>query len=198
MSHASSPRTVPCRVGRCIAAGARPGGRSGISVRARLQALLDATGLNGTRSPFGACQNAFNPAFVSGGSSSGTGVVPVCRSVDTVSIFALTSAVLAVAAAYDEADAFSRKAEPFGVVFSAGPFRAEPSLQLRSAVPWDSWPGARMAALRWVGKPWACERLKKRGKRVKVRIGDVARLLNEHAGVRLCVENDVDGGGLTD
>ncbi|MDZ4291763.1 MAG: allophanate hydrolase [Hydrogenophaga sp.] len=145
-----------------VAAGAVPLGKTNLD--------QFATGLNGTRSPYGACQNAFNPEFVSGGSSSGsavsvakgwvtfslgtdtagsgrvpasfnnliglkpsigllsgTGVVPACRSVDTVSIFALTAAdaqaVLAVAAAYDEADAFSRKAEPFGVDFSAGPFR---------------------------------------------------------------------------
>jgi len=145
-----------------VAAGAVPLGKTNLD--------QFATGLNGTRSPYGACQNAFNPEFVSGGSSSGsavsvakgwvtfslgtdtagsgrvpasfnnliglkpsigllsgTGVVPACRSADTVSIFALTAAdaqaVLAVAAAYDEADAFSRKAEPFGVDFSAGPFR---------------------------------------------------------------------------
>jgi allophanate hydrolase len=129
-----------------------------------------ATGLNGTRSPFGACRNALNPEFISGGSSSGsavavasgcasfalgtdtagsgrvpaafnnliglkptlgllsaTGVVPACRSVDTVSILALTAAdaqtVLAAAAVPDPADAYSRAAEPFGVDFSAGPFR---------------------------------------------------------------------------
>ena len=145
-----------------LAAGAVPLGKTNLD--------QFATGLNGTRSPYGACQNAFNPAFVSGGSSSGsavsvakgwvsfslgtdtagsgrvpasfnnlvglkpsigllsgTGVVPACRSVDTVSIFTLTAsdtqAVLAVAAVPDEADAFSRKAEPFGVDFSAGPFR---------------------------------------------------------------------------
>ena len=145
-----------------VAAGAVPLGKTNLD--------QFATGLNGTRSPYGACQNAFNPAFISGGSSSGsavsvakgwvtfslgtdtagsgrvpasfnnlvglkpsigllsgTGVVPACRSVDTVSIFALTAAdaqaVLAVAAAYDEADAFSRPARPFGVDFSAGPFR---------------------------------------------------------------------------
>jgi allophanate hydrolase len=94
-----------------------------------------ATGLVGTRSPYGAVPNAFDPAFVSGGSSSGsavavargfvhfalgtdtagsgrvpaglnnivgwkptreriatTGVVPACRSLDCVSIFALTVA----------------------------------------------------------------------------------------------------------
>ena len=149
-------------VQQLLAAGAVPLGKTNLD--------QFATGLNGTRSPYGACQNAFNPEFVSGGSSSGsavsvakgwvtfslgtdtagsgrvpasfnnlvglkpsigllsgTGVVPACRSVDTVSIFALTAAdaqaVLAVAAAYDEADAFSRQAEPFGVDFSAGPFR---------------------------------------------------------------------------
>ena len=33
-----------------------------------------ATGLNGTRSPYGACRNAFNPDYVSGGSSAGSAV----------------------------------------------------------------------------------------------------------------------------
>jgi allophanate hydrolase len=33
-----------------------------------------ATGLNGTRSPYGACRNAFDPARISGGSSSGSAV----------------------------------------------------------------------------------------------------------------------------
>jgi allophanate hydrolase len=33
-----------------------------------------ATGLNGTRSPYGACRNAFNPDYISGGSSSGSAV----------------------------------------------------------------------------------------------------------------------------
>jgi len=92
-----------------------------------------ATGLVGTRSPYGACRNAFDPAYISGGSSSGSavavalgmahfalgtdtagsgrvpaafnnlvglkptrgrvstqGVVPACRSLDCVSIFAKT------------------------------------------------------------------------------------------------------------
>jgi allophanate hydrolase len=94
-----------------------------------------ATGLVGTRSPYGACRNAFDPAYVSGGSSSGSalavalgmarfalgtdtagsgrvpaafngivglkptpgrvsteGVVPACRSLDCVSVFARTCA----------------------------------------------------------------------------------------------------------
>jgi allophanate hydrolase len=159
---ATTPSESAFLIQQLVAAGAVP------LAKANLDQF--ATGLNGTRSPFGACQNAFNPAFISGGSSSGsavsvakgcvsfslgtdtagsgrvpasfnnlvglkptigllsaTGVVPACRSVDTVSIFALTAAdaqaVLAVAAAYDEADAFSRQAQPFGVDFSAGPFR---------------------------------------------------------------------------
>jgi allophanate hydrolase len=114
-----------------------------------------ATGLAGTRSPYGACRNALHPDYISGGSSagsavavasslvsfslgtdtagsgrvpamfnnliglkptlgllSGSGVVPACRTLDCVSIFALTAAdaadVLKVAARYDDSDAFSR------------------------------------------------------------------------------------------
>ncbi|MBN6717329.1 allophanate hydrolase [Pseudomonas capsici] len=115
-----------------------------------------ATGLVGTRSPFGAVPNSFNPDYVSGGSSSGsasvvarglvafslgtdtagsgrvpagfnnivglkptkgllanTGLVPACRTVDCISIFALTvedaEAVLDVAGGYDPSDAYSRR-----------------------------------------------------------------------------------------
>ena len=160
--YAYTPGESAFLVQQLIAAGAVPLGKANLD--------QFATGLNGTRSPYGACRNAFNPEFVSGGSSAGsavsvakgwvsfslgtdtagsgrvpasfnhliglkptvgllsaTGVVPACRSVDTVSIFALTAAdaqaVLAVAAVPDEADAFSRAAKPFGVDFSAGPFR---------------------------------------------------------------------------
>ncbi|MBN2816853.1 MAG: allophanate hydrolase [Campylobacterales bacterium] len=115
-----------------------------------------ATGLVGTRSPYGACQNSINPEYISGGSSSGSaisvaldmvafslgtdtagsgrvpaafnnlvglkpskgvlstsGVVPACRSLDCVSIFANTTedtrVVFDVAANFDEADAYSRE-----------------------------------------------------------------------------------------
>jgi allophanate hydrolase len=115
-----------------------------------------ATGLVGTRSPYGAVSNSFNPAYVSGGSSSGsasvvarglvafslgtdtagsgrvpagfnnivglkptkgrlsnTGLVPACRTVDCISIFALTvddaESVAAVAQGYDASDAYSRR-----------------------------------------------------------------------------------------
>lgn len=130
-----------------------------------------ATGLNGTRSPYGACRNAFDPDYISGGSSSGSavavalglasfslgtdtagsgrvpaafnnlvglkptcglisthGVVPACRSLDVVSIFALSASdaqsVLAVAAAEDAADPYSRPAQPYGFDFGrAAQFR---------------------------------------------------------------------------
>ena len=117
-----------------------------------------ATGLVGTRSPepWGACRNAFNQDYISGGSSSGSavavalglvsfslgtdtagsgrvpaafnnlvglkpskgllstrGVIPACRSLDCVSIFALTTDdannVFEQAAVFDSQDAFSRK-----------------------------------------------------------------------------------------
>jgi allophanate hydrolase len=116
-----------------------------------------ATGLVGTRSPFGTPRNVFDAALVPGGSSSGsgcvvaagivpfalgtdtagsgrvpaafgnivglkptigsvsaTGVVPACRSIDTVSVFAGSVddalRVQRVIAGYDPDDAFSRRA----------------------------------------------------------------------------------------
>jgi allophanate hydrolase len=122
-----------------------------------------ATGLVGTRSPYGIPTSVFNPDYISGGSSSGSavavaaglvsfslgtdtagsgrvpagfnnivglkptkgalsasGVVPACRTQDTISIFALTvsdaARVMETAAAYDAIDAYSRKApSPFAV-----------------------------------------------------------------------------------
>ncbi len=150
-------------VQRLIDAGAIPLGKTNLD--------QFATGLNGTRSPYGACSNAFDPDTISGGSSSGSavavalglcsfalgtdtagsgrvpaafnnlighkptcgalstcGVVPACRSLDTVSIFALTAGdaerVLAVAAGFDPADAYSRPLAPSGFDFGrAGEFR---------------------------------------------------------------------------
>lgn len=150
-------------VARLIAAGAIPLGKTNLD--------QFATGLNGTRSPYGACRNAIDPAFISGGSSSGSavavaagqvsfslgtdtagsgrvpaafnnlvglkptcgllsssGLVPACRSIDTISIFTLSAAdaatVFAIARGFDEADAYSRPAEPHGRRFPAGaPFR---------------------------------------------------------------------------
>ena len=126
-----------------------------------------ATGLAGTRSPYGACRNAFNGNYISGGSSSGTavavamglasfalgtdtagsgrvpaafnnlvglkptrgvlsarGVFPACRSLDCVSIFALTCAdaarVFNVVNVYDEQDAYARRSQEADVIPGAG------------------------------------------------------------------------------
>jgi allophanate hydrolase len=115
-----------------------------------------ATGLVGTRSPYGACENSFNPLYISGGSSSGSavalaqgfcsfslgtdtagsgripaafnnlvglkpskgristrGVVPACKSLDCLSVFALTcadaEAVLKVMEGFDVEDPYSQK-----------------------------------------------------------------------------------------
>ncbi len=134
-------------VAQLIKAGAIPVGKTNLD--------QFATGLVGVRSPYGACENSFNPEYISGGSSSGSavsvatglvsfslgtdtagsgrvpaafnnlvglkptkgllstrGVVPACRSLDVVSIFALNSldaqSVFKVAADYDAADAFAR------------------------------------------------------------------------------------------
>ena len=135
-------------VQKLIEAGAIPIGKTNLD--------QFATGLAGTRSPYGAGMNSFNDAYISGGSSSGSaiavasglvsfalgtdtagsgrvpaafnnivglkpscglistrGVVPACRSLDCVSIFALTSGdaerVLDVAKGFDADDEFSRE-----------------------------------------------------------------------------------------
>ena len=114
-----------------------------------------ATGLVGTRSPYGICSSVFNPNYISGGSSSGSavavasglvsfalgtdtagsgrvpamfnnliglkptrgvisthGVVPACRTLDCVSVFAETaldaSLVLKAARGFDQQDPYSR------------------------------------------------------------------------------------------
>ncbi|MGN9909179.1 allophanate hydrolase [Phytohabitans sp. LJ34] len=83
----------------CPALAARPAGSSAAAVRLLLEAgavpvgktNMDqfATGLVGTRSPYGACHSVASPAHVSGGSSSGsavavaTGVVPLALATDT-------------------------------------------------------------------------------------------------------------------
>ncbi len=145
---AYTPTESATVVQRLLAAGAIPVGKTNLD--------QFATGLVGTRSPYGACQNSFNPAYISGGSSSGsavavasglvsfslgtdtagsgripaafnnligvkatcgllstTGVVPACRSLDSVSIFALTvvdaAAVLQVSKGFDASDPYSRR-----------------------------------------------------------------------------------------
>ena len=136
-------------VQKLIDAGAIPVGKTNLD--------QFATGLVGTRSPYGACKNSIDPDYISGGSSAGSavsvalnmasfslgtdtagsgrvpaafnnligvkpslgllstaGVLPACRTLDCVSIFAknVTDAqiVLAVAQGFDEADAYARQA----------------------------------------------------------------------------------------
>jgi allophanate hydrolase len=136
-------------VARLIEAGAIPIGKCNLD--------QFATGLNGTRSPYGTPSSAFAPEFISGGSSSGSavavaaglvsfslgtdtagsgrvpaalnnvvglkptrgllsaqGVVPACRSLDCVSILALTADdaldVLRIARGFDAEDPFARDA----------------------------------------------------------------------------------------
>ena len=138
-------------VTRLIKAGALPIGKTNLD--------QFATGLNGTRSPYGAPGSALSADHISGGSSSGSavavaaglvsfslgtdtagsgrvpaqfnnivgvkptrgllsasGVVPACRSLDCVSIFALCAddagEVLAVAKGFDASDPFSRDDSP--------------------------------------------------------------------------------------
>lgn len=156
--YAYMPERSATVVQQLIDAGAIPVGKTNLD--------QFATGLVGVRSPYGACRNALNPDYVSGGSSSGsavsvalglasfslgtdtagsgrvpamlnnliglkpscgrlsaTGVVPACRTLDTISIFALTAAdaaaVLAVAEGEDASDPYSRAMPPAGYNFGA-------------------------------------------------------------------------------
>jgi allophanate hydrolase len=153
---AYAPERHATVVQRLIDAGAIPVGKTNMD--------QFATGLVGVRSPYGACRNAINPDYISGGSSSGsavsvalglasfslgtdtagsgrvpagfnnliglkpscgriptTGVVPACRTLDVVSIFALTAAdaasVLSVAQGPDGVDAFARSMPAAGFNF---------------------------------------------------------------------------------
>ncbi|AMR66020.1 allophanate hydrolase [Aquipseudomonas alcaligenes] len=137
-----------CVVARLRAAGAIVIGKTNLD--------QFATGLVGTRSPYGAVPNSFDPTYVSGGSSSGSasvvarglvpfalgtdtagsgrvpagfnnivglkptkgwlstrGLLPACRTLDCISVFALTvadaQAVATIAGGFDAADPYSRE-----------------------------------------------------------------------------------------
>jgi len=149
--YACHPAEDAPAVARLLAAGAVVMGKTNLD--------QFATGLVGTRSPYGVPRNAFDPRRVPGGSSSGSavavaagivpvslgtdtagsgrvpaafgsivglkptlgavparGVVPACRSIDTVSVFARTVdealGVLRVIAGWDATDPYSRQAPP--------------------------------------------------------------------------------------
>jgi allophanate hydrolase len=144
---AYAPARSATVVERLVAAGAIPVGKTNLD--------QFATGLNGTRSPYGIPRNAYNRAWVSGGSSSGSavavaaglvafalgtdtagsgrvpaafnhlvglkptrgrwssrGLVPACRTLDCITVFAATpdeaGLIDAVAAGFDPADSLSR------------------------------------------------------------------------------------------
>ena len=197
-----------------------------------------ATGLVGTRAPYGACENSIDPTYVSGGSSAGSavavagglvpfslgtdtagsgrvpasfnnivglkptrglvstaGVVPACRTLDCVSIFAGSCAdaelVLSVAAGEDRTDPLSRavpksaaskldgafrcgvpaagQLEFFGNAEAAGLFQKGVERARRMGaviVEVDYSPFSRTAALLYEG-PWVVERLQAAGRLFK-------------------------------
>jgi allophanate hydrolase len=145
------PRTSASVVSRLQQAGALMIGKTNLD--------QFATGLVGTRSPYGTCTNPFDARYIAGGSSSGSavavatgcvsfalgtdtagsgrvpaafnnivglkpshgllstaGVVPACRSLDCISIFALTCedarTVFELAHGHDHADIYSRRVAP--------------------------------------------------------------------------------------
>jgi allophanate hydrolase len=144
---AYAPERSATVVERLVAAGAIPVGKANLD--------QFATGLNGTRSPYGFPSNAYNRAWVSGGSSSGSavavaaglvafglgtdtagsgripaafnhligfkptrgrwsshGLVPACRTLDCITVFAGTAEdaglVDTIAAGFDRQDSLSR------------------------------------------------------------------------------------------
>lgn len=186
-----------------------------------------ATGLVGTRSPYGAVPNAFQREYISGGSSSGSasvvarglvpfalgtdtagsgrvpagmnnivglkptrgwlsckGVVPACRTLDCISVLALTvddaACVASIAGGFDEHDPYSRRVsadaplafpqqprvavpkdpEFFGDAEAAQAFARAVALAQElgaDVVPVDFTPFAQMASLLYEG-PWTAER----------------------------------------
>ena len=164
-AYAYTPPESATVVQRLMAAGAVPIGKTNLD--------QFATGLVGTRSPYGACSSVFDRRYISGGSSSGSavavaagmtsfslgtdtagsgrvpasfnglvglkptrgalstkGVVPACRTLDCVSIFAndaaTTARVFSAARGFDPADAYSR---------AAGQRRSWPASGFRFGVP---------------------------------------------------------------
>jgi allophanate hydrolase len=158
---ARTPKESAEVVKRLAGAGAVPLGKTNLD--------QFATGLVGTRSPYGAPRSVFNADYISGGSSSGSavavaaglvsfalgtdtagsgrvpaafnnivglkptrgllstrGVVPACRSLDCVSIFALTTEdaaeVFHQAAVFDAEDPYARSRMPGEPLIAGAPF----------------------------------------------------------------------------
>ncbi len=176
---AGLPTTAACKVFAHTAEATAPVVQALLDAGAMLvgKTNLDqfATGLNGTRSDYGVCRNAFDPDYLAGGSSSGSavavalglasfslgtdtagsgrvpaafnnlvglkptrgllstrGVLPACRSLDCVSVFALTAAdahtVFEQCAVFDAGDSYARPQRP-------GPLPVNELAGVRIAVP---------------------------------------------------------------
>ncbi|SDC96435.1 allophanate hydrolase [Paraburkholderia lycopersici] len=170
--YAYVPQTSAPVVARLIAAGAIPVGKTNLD--------QFATGLSGQRSPYGACRNALDMRYASGGSSSGSavsvalgvvafslgtdtagsgrvpaafhgliglkptkgvlstqGVVPACKSLDCVTIFAQTTGdariVFDAARGVAEDDPYGRAWSP--LAGAAGPREARSLAGVRLGVP---------------------------------------------------------------
>jgi allophanate hydrolase len=173
-AYAYTPRKSAAVVERLIAAGAIPVGKTNLD--------QFATGLSGQRSPHGACRNALDPRYASGGSSSGSavavalglaafslgtdtagsgrvpaafhglvglkptkgvlstlGVVPACKSLDCVSIFAHTAHdaehVFEVARGIADGDPYARAWTPALSLSSSAAQPAQAPLAQRDDTP---------------------------------------------------------------
>ena len=230
------PKEHAFAVARLIDAGAIPIGKTNLD--------QFATGLVGTRSPYGACGSAFDERYLSGGSSSGSGlavahglvtfalgtdtagsgrvpaafnnlvgvkptrglvstrgVVPACRSLDCVSVFAGSvpdaQRVLDVLTVFDAEDPFARLAAPEGRVvkslgvprelefygdreyerlFNEAVERAE-ALGMR-LVPVDLEPFLAAARLLY-GGPWVAERYAAVGEFIETHLDEVHPVVRE-------------------
>jgi allophanate hydrolase len=225
-----------------------------------------ATGLNGTRSPYGAPSSVFDRDYISGGSSSGSavavasglvtfslgtdtagsgrvpaafnnlvglkptrglistrGVVPACRSLDCVSVFAGTVGdalkVTSIASGVDAEDGYSRQApkhalsprrweqgfrfgvpeqpEFFGDVESAALFKEAVARLERLGgvkVPFDFTPFRDCASLLYAG-PWVAERQAAVGDFVKAKPGSVHPVVRDIVlgGARYSAKEAFDG-----
>ena len=172
-AYAYTPTRSAPVVERLIAAGAIPIGKTNLD--------QFATGLSGQRSPYGACRNALDPRYASGGSSSGSavavalglaafalgtdtagsgrvpaafhglvglkptkgvlstlGVVPACRSLDCVSVFAHApadaQAVFDAARGVTAGDPYGREWQPLRDAHG-GARHAQPLDRLRFGTP---------------------------------------------------------------
>ena len=199
---AGLPTTAACPAFSYVAKATAPAAQKLLDAGAVLvgKTNLDqfATGLVGTRSPYGACRNSVDPAYISGGSSSGsalavalgitdlalgtdtagsgrlpaafnsivglkptrglvstTGVVPACRSLDCVSVFARgcgeALSVLQVMQGQDPADPYSRTGEAIALPTAAFRFAVPRELEFHGDRAYEKLFDAALARLHELG-----------------------------------------------